>query len=131
MIFIPKTTMQQSLLYFIPPNKPFKNEAEFTTWFWRQIKEHWWFRHKISDMSIELKPFDWILAIDWYVAAVEIKVSDHKHKVDVYKMLRDNQKTWLAKYKKNWWNSLVIYYNKVINQYFIREYNPDDLVIKF
>lgn len=118
-------------LQYTLPNKPFKNEAEFTTWFGRQIKEHWWFRHKISDMSIELKPFDWILAVDWYIAAVEIKVSDHKHKVNVYKMLRDNQKTWLAKYKKNWWNSLVIYYNKIINQYFIREYNPDNLIIKF
>ena len=124
-------TLNATMLQFPLPAKWFKNEAEFTTRFGRQIKERWGFRHKISDMSIELKPFDWILALNWYVAAVEIKVSDHKHKVDVYKMLRDNQKTWLAKYKKNWWNSLVIYYNKIINEYFIREYDPDNLIIKF
>lgn len=112
------------MLNFPLPSKWFKTEAEFTTWFWRQIKEAWGFRHKISDMSIELKPFDWILAIDWYVAAIEIKTSDNKCKVDVEKMLRPNQKTGLWKFKKNWWNALVCYYSKTHNKYFIR--NIDD-----
>lgn len=119
------------MLQFPLPNKIFRNEAEFTIWFGRQIKEKWWFRHKISDMSIELKPFDAILALDWYVAAVEIKVSDHKHKINVSKMLRDNQRSWLSKYKKNWWNALVIYYNKIVNKYFIREYTDEDIIVEF
>lgn len=121
-----------TMLQFPLPNKIFRNEAEFTSWFGRQIKDKWWFWHKISDMSIELKPFDAILALDWYIAAVEIKVSDHKQKVNVTKMLRDNQRSWLSKYKKNWWNALVIYYNKICNKYFIREYtDTEDIIIKF
>lgn len=117
------------MLEFTLPQKGFRTEAEFTTWFWRQIKEAWGFRHKISDMSIELKPFDWIFALNWYTWAIEIKVSDNKCKVDVEKMLRPNQKSGLWKYKKNWWNALVCYYSKVYNKYFIRSID-EDLIIK-
>ena len=120
-------TLNATMLQFPLPAKWFKNEAEFTIRFGKQIKEHWGFWHKISDMSIELKPFDWILAISWYVAAIEIKTSDNKCKIDVEKMLRPNQKTGLRKFKKNWWNALVCYYSKTYNKYFIR--NIDDNLI--
>ena len=116
-------TMQYQL-----PKTPFKNEAKFTAWFGKQIKDQWWFWHKISDASYEQKPFDWIATIDWITHCIEIKIWSEKSKTDIFKKLRPNQKFWLRRVKENGWSALVVYYNKLHNKYWVLEFN-DELVI--
>lgn len=117
-------------LQFPLPQKPFKNEAEFTRWFWRMVHDSGGFWHKISDMSMDAKPSDGIIAINWLVWLVEIKVGKEKTKVDIYKKLRPCQRYGLSQYKKNWWTSIVIYYNQIFHQYRVMDYS-NKLLLSF
>ena len=112
-------------LYFKLPNKPFESEAKFTSRFWKQIITNKWFRHKISDQSSWNKPCDSIVWVFWHSFLLEIKVWNNKTKVDVYNMLRPNQKFFLQRRQDNWWKSVVIYYSKYHNKYYIMEYNKN------
>lgn len=117
--------MNLDKLFFTLPTKWFKNEAEFTTWFWKQIKDKWWFFWKLSDMDIRLKPFDAFMQWDWLNCAIEFKKWNNKNKVNVYKLLETNQIIWLEKYQANWWNALIIYYSIFHNKYYIYDYIKD------
>ena len=129
MIYVFYSTMYEQLQFELP-KKPFINEKSFTAWFWCQIHNIGWFRHKISDMSIDAKPCDSIIGFNWLFALVEFKIGKEIKKVDVYKKLRPCQAFGLSRYKKNWWVSLVIYYNQLHHQYRVMEYN-EQLLITF
>lgn len=115
--------MKHVLEFAMENQKPFKNEKEFTNRFGKQIRDRWGFWHKISDMSLEHKPCDAIIGLWWYTWLCEIKVSDHKRKVDVYNMLRPNQKRGLKRRQKNGGTSIVVYYNKHHHQYFVLNFD--------
>lgn len=121
---------------FILPTKIFKSEAEFTTWYWWQIRKNWWFFHKISDESRGLKPFDSLLSYKWYVAAVEIKyvksASCHP-----YWLLRWSspskpgaQVQWLRDFQINGWNSIVVVYSATKHAYIVVDFAGLDLSTK-
>lgn len=127
-----KTTieMQQNLMFQLPTlqKHSFISEKEFTTWFWNQIDKKWWLWHKISDQSSDLKPCDWIVAINWLCWLVEIKVWNEKKKINVFKKLRPNQAFGLRKYKQNWWTSIVVYYSKLHHKYWVMEFEEEMLL---
>lgn len=108
--------MIEKLLFKL--DKQYKNEAEFTSWFGRELKKRSWFFHKISDADRRLKPFDAIFWLDWIVWAIEFKCVS-TDKCYPYRLLRWSseknpwpQVKWLREYQNNWWLSLVIIYNK-------------------
>ena len=104
-------------------SKKLNNEREFTSRFGSEIKKRGWFFHKISDMDIRPKPFDAILSWDGIVCGIEFKCTKSK-KCRPYRMLRWSslKNTWpqvkgLTEYQENGWLSLVIVFNKVLQQY--------------
>lgn len=117
------TKMKEKLVFPIQTSKHFADEKTFSSRFWRQIHSNWWFRHKISDMSIDAKPCDAVIWLGWYTCLCEIKVWNNKKKVDVYNLLRPNQKFWLRKRKENWWNSIVVYYSKIHHKYWVLNFS--------
>lgn len=105
------------------PEQWFKNEAEFTTWFGRQITTRWGFFHKISDYSPWYKPFDAIFAYNGDAGAIEFKSITWKS-CTPFDLLRWSspknpwaQVKWLWDYKSNWWSSYVVVYSKATNSY--------------
>jgi hypothetical protein len=111
-------------LLFTLPNKPFDSEAKFTSRFGKQVHNLGGLRHKISDMWIDTKPGDAILALNWTIALIEIKVWSEKQKVNIHTKLRPCQIFWLKRFQSNWWLALVIYYNRFHHKYRIFEYSP-------
>lgn len=118
----PQTT---DIFQFPLPPAPFPNEAKFTAWFWWEIRKRWWFWHKISDASIDYKPADAIVWLDWLTCLLEIKHWKEKREVNLFKKLRANQSFWLKRRRKNWWKSLVIYYNQTYHKYYIIVFDED------
>jgi len=116
--------------YFELPDKAFESEAKFTSRFWKQIINNKWFRHKISDQSSWNKPCDSIVWLFWKTFLLEIKVWKNKTKVDVFNMLRPNQKFFLQRRQDNWWTSIVIYYSKYHNEYTVMNYS-NDMILTF
>ena len=105
------------------PENWFKNEAEFTTWFGKQIIKMWWFFHKISDYSPGYKPFDAIFALKERAGVIEFKAIAWKSCCP-FDLLRWSspknpwtQVKWLTDYDNNWWFSYVIVYSKATNTY--------------
>lgn len=118
---------------FTCPQAGFKNEAKFTTWFGGMVKKFWWHRHKISDMSREIKPYDWVVWLKWYCWAIEIKFDKHKTWFHPFRLLRGAslnnpgwQVKWLWDYEKNGWQSFVCVYNKSINDFFLYKFGEID-----
>lgn len=118
------------------PSRIFKSESDFTTWFWSYIRKNGWFFHKISDESRWLKPFDSIMAYEWYIAAVEIKyvktASCHP-----YKLLRWSspskpwaQVDWLRDFQINGWNSIIVIYSAIKHSYVVVDFAGLDLSTK-
>jgi hypothetical protein len=109
-------------MQFPLPQKWFRKESEFTSWFGREIQRDGGFWHKISDADMRTKPFD---AICWYKQVmywIELKVipwmSCHP-----YKLLRGSspsnpgwQVLWLSRFWEHW-KSLMIVYSKSANKY--------------
>jgi len=115
----------EKLFLFDLPEKSFKNEKEFTSWFWKAVHDKWGMWHKISDMSADMKPWDaiiWLWGVCWIL---EIKHGREKKRVDVYKKLRPNQKFWLNRYQKNGGTAIVIYYNEFHHRYWVCNYSED------
>ena len=112
-------------LMFKLPDFIFESEKAFTAWLGRQIHDAGGLWHKISDMGIDAKPADAIFALDWLAGIIEIKVWNEKLRVDIHPKLRDCQVFWLKRYQKNWWLSLVVYYNKYHHKYRVMEYTPE------
>lgn len=115
------------------PDKGFKNEAEFTTRFWKQVKERWWFFHKISDYSLGFKPFDAICALDGEVQAIEFK-HIKGGSCTPFKLLRGScpEKPWtqvqsLGEYERNGWNSIIIVYSQKSNRYITMKFSDENL----
>lgn len=125
-----KTTIeiQQNLIFEL--DKSFDSEAKFTSWFWKKIHFAWGMRHKISDWSIDNKPCDSILALNWVYWLCEIKVWNEKKKVDVFKKLRPNQAFGLRRWQQNWWLSMVVYYSKLYNKYRVMEFE-EEMILTF
>lgn len=116
-------------LYFTCPDRWFKNEAEFTTWFWKQIKDRWGFFHKISDESSNMKPCDAIFAFDWISWLIEFKYQKTK-KCKPFYLLRGSwpskpwfQVKWLQLNQRNGWLSLVVVYNKNKNMFTVIDFS--------
>ena len=115
------------------PDKGFKNEAEFTTWFGKQVKERWWFFHKISDYSLWFKPFDAICALNWEACAIEFKHIKGTS-CTPFNLLRGSsaKKPWtqvmaLGDYERNGWNSLIIVYSQKSNRYVSMKFSDESL----
>lgn len=115
------------------PDKWFKNEAEFTTWYGKKIKEQWGFFHKISDYSLGFKPFDAICALKWKVCAIEFKYTKNWSCVP-FDMLRGSsaKKPWtqvqsLESFEKNGWISLIIVYSQKSNRYITLSFSDENL----
>lgn len=120
------------LLKFTCPDKGFKNEAEFTTRFGKQIKDRWGFFHKISDYSLWFKPFDVIFAYKGIAWAIELKYTKH-WSCTPFDMLRGStpKKPWtqvksLGEYQENGWKSLIIVYSSKENNYIIISFSDDE-----
>lgn len=120
--------MLSSLIFPMENYKKFDSEKQFTMRFGKQIHSIWGMRHKISDWSVDLKPCDAIIALNWVVWLCEIKVGNEKNKVDIFKKLRPNQAFGLRRYKKNWWLSIVIYYSKLYHKYWVMEFEEEMLL---
>lgn len=99
--------------------KTFKTEAEFTTRFWKQIKDRDWFWFKIPDDSRWEKPYDAIACLNWQTYHIELKAGKNLTKVDVFTMLRPVQKYSLRKVAECKQNSIVVYYSITHNEYYI------------
>lgn len=112
--------------------KLFKNEKDFTADFWRYVKHEWGFWHKLSDMDNWLKPFDAIVVLD-HTYFVEFKMGDEKWKTDAYKKLRPNQIAGLRKVAENGGHAFVIYYNRFMQKFYVRQFLPNtkELIIDF
>lgn len=80
-------------------------------------------------MSMDLKPSDWIVGINWVCWLIEIKVWLEKNKVDIYKKLRPNQKFGLRRYKNNWWESIVVYYSKLYHKYWVMTFDEEMILL--
>lgn len=111
----------------------FKNEADFTSRFWRQISINWWFFHKISDFSLWFKPFDSVFSYKWLAWAIEFKFTRQASCVP-FKMLSGScpEKPWtqvksLWDYQRNGWNSIVIVYSAKKHSYKVLNYNEISL----
>lgn len=121
---------------FILPAKTFKNEAEFTTWFWWQIRKNGGFFHKISDESRGLKPFDSLLAYRWYVAAVEIKFVRSASCYPFWLLRWSSpskpwaQVEWLRDFQINGWNSIMVVYSATKHAYIVVDFARLDLSTK-
>ena len=123
-------------LMFNLPTAKFKNEAAFTTWFWKRIKDWGGFFHKISDYSLWYKPFDAIMAYQGIVAAIEFKYANTLTCIP-FTMLRGScqSKPWsqvegLHKYSDNGWKSLIIIYSAKKHSYVIVDFEWPDLHTK-
>lgn len=123
-------------LYFELPNKTFKTEALFTTWFLWCIRKRWGFAHKISDFSPGDKPRDADIAFEWLAAAVELKKTDNGS-CRPYQLLRWSspknpgaQVSSLDSYARNGWNSLVIVYSTKKHRYVILDFRHLDFNTK-
>ena len=123
-------------LMFPMPDKPFKNEALFTTWFWSQISKSGGFFHKISDYSLWFKPFDAIFALDGLTWGIELKFT-HNASCTPFTMLRwscpknpGTQVKSLTDYQNNGWNSLVIVYSAKKHKYVVVDFKDLSLTTK-
>lgn len=103
----------------------FKNEKEFTHRYGGNIRDNWWFWHKISDVDSRLKPFDAVTCVNGKSTYIEIKVGNEKESCNVYNKLRPNQIFWLRLVAKNWGEALVIYYNKIHDIYVTMKFEPE------
>jgi len=103
----------------------FKDEASFTTWYGRQIKDIGGFWFKIPDDSMWAKPYDAVACFWGVTYNIEIKVGDEKKKVDVYKKLRPQQAYSLRCVAQNWGAALVLYYSKVYNKFWEITFHED------
>jgi len=115
-------------LQFKLPEKWFKDEASFSSWFGSKLRENWGFWHKMSDMDRWTKPFDAIFALEWIVGWIEFKIVDSISSKP-YKKLRWScpENPWwqvkgMSTLLKNWGKSLVILYNRKVNEYIIIEF---------
>ena len=115
------------------PEKGFKNEAEFTTWYGKQVKERWWFFHKISDYSLWFKPFDAICALNWKVSAIEFKFIKWWSCIP-FNLLRGSnpkkpgtQVQSLGDFERNGWNSIIIVYSQKSNRYITMKFSDENL----
>lgn len=115
------------------PEKGFKNESEFTTWYGKQIKERWWFFHKISDYSLWFKPFDAICALNWKVSAIEFKFIKWWSCIP-FNLLRGSnpkkpgtQVQSLECFERNGWISEIIVYSQKSNRYITLNYSDENL----
>jgi len=84
-------------------------------------------------MDNGLKPFDSIMVFGGESYFIEFKMWDEKWKTNAYKKLRPNQIAWLRKVAENWGNAFVIYYNRFIQKFYIRQFlaNTEELIIDF
>ena len=80
-------------------------------------------------MDIRLKPYDAVMAYQSELVAVELKMWDHKKKTDVIKQLRPNQVQWLSEVVDWWWHSVIIYYNRYYNKYWVLQYKKQKELI--
>ena len=124
---------QLNLLKFSLPQSPFGNEAAFTTWFGRQVKDRGGFFHKISDFSLGFKPFDAVFGLKGFTWAIEFKFTKN-WSCTPFTMLRGStsnnpwtQVEGLSKFSTNGWNSLIIVYSSKVNKYIIMDYNDKNL----
>lgn len=115
----------------------FKNEAQFTSWFWKQCKEKWYFFFKLSDADRRIKPFDAFVMAEWYPIAIEFKINDNSSCYP-YRMLKGSsmknpwwQVKWLTNYVKNGWYWLIIIYNRVKQGYMIVGIRDIDFYTKY
>lgn len=112
MIQPPASSLLKKLYFENPRN--LKNEAQFTTRFWKQLKERGGFFKKISDMDQSIKPFDAMFAYEWMCGGIEFKKVDGKS-CHPYRLLRwsSASKPWyqlqgLSLLSQNWGIALVI-----------------------
>lgn len=122
-------------LTFSLPDKWFSRENQFLTFFWKKCKESNIHYFKISDADPRIKPYDSFCVIDWMHVAIEAKAVTIKNKIKPYMLLRWSsaklawwQVKWLTDNINSWGISLVIVYNKKINNYIIfdfKELTPD------
>ncbi len=115
--------MELNKLLFQLPSTPFKTEAAFSQWFWRQVKDRGGICYKLSDESRGMKPRDSSLFYDWICWAIEFKVTTTKNTKPFYLLRWSKIATpWfqvkgLELAKKNGWHSIVCVYNKIENIY--------------
>ena len=121
------------MLTFNCPEKGFKNEAEFTTRYGKQVKDRWWFFHKISDYSLWFKPFDAICALNWKVSAIEFKFIKWWSCIP-FNLLRGSnpkkpgtQVQSLECFERNGWISEIIVYSQKSNRYITLNYSDENL----
>lgn len=117
-------------LEWIPEKYKKLKEKDITSWFWQQVRKHFWFFHKISDQSSDLKPCDCIVWVefDWFKISwlIEFKISKNKKKMNVDSLLRPNQRQWLKLRKDNNWQALVWLYSTEKNIIYI--FDIDDVI---
>lgn len=127
--------IDEKLLFSL--SKKCKSESDFTSWYGSEIKKRGWFFHKISDMDIRPKPFDAIMAWDGIIWAIEFKSVWVLKSCHPFRLLRwsSPSKPWsqvkgLQWFQDNWWLSLVIVFNKLLQQYKVIDFKDIDFNTK-
>ncbi len=103
------------------PDKGFKLEKDFTTyWLWELWKK-WFWKKKWSDWSFDMKPYDCNIATpeaDYYCEIKVIKKDEFSLKV-----LRPNQLKALEDLTNLWKNAIVVIYSIEFNNYKVYKYS--------
>lgn len=111
----------QELRWIPMPIKPFRLEKEFTTFFAKQLKEKWFFWHKISDLDIRAKPVDSIIRTHLESYFCEIKVI--KKDEFSFDQFQPNQIKALEEISKLWWKAIVVIYSVEYNSYIVEDFS--------
>lgn len=105
-----------------------KNEAEATAKRLNDMrKEHWdkFFAHKIPDIWSTLKPCDVLWCFDWRWLAMEFKFFNLKSDItreQIKKQSSRHQLITLESYKRAWWISQLVAYNKWTDKFYFYDY---------
>lgn len=99
------------------PEKWFKFEKEFTTWWLKELNNKWFWKKKWSDMSQDRKPYDCNIATPIWDYYCEIKVIE-KDKFSFDKF-EPNQIKALEDLTKLWRKAIVVIYSKQMNSYLV------------
>jgi hypothetical protein len=92
-----------------------KTEKDYQSIVMKQLKEEWWWRYKIPDANMQIKPFDiiWFHYADTPIA-IELKICSLKKGLSyeqAYTLLRPNQVWALKSFQSQWGLAFVRVYN--------------------
>jgi hypothetical protein len=102
------------------PEKWFRLESEFTTYWLGELKKKWYWKKKWSDASQDLKPYDCNIRtnIESYFCEVKIIEKDEFS----FSQFRQNQIKALDDISKLWWKAIVVIYSILYNNYVVEDF---------